>query len=171
MHLTVSTAMKFPPFFFLLSMVAIDLWKIHLSVCNIRLGKSHFSSARLYLISQQPLSLIGMSKCLPECLWKASRLPCRLCSVIFCTHCNGVSGFRHTHADCASTQGQNYTNNHKSNMHLVRQAHLLAKIADDALCTWFNALHVPPSGFPCAQLFVFLDPYVAVSHHLPQQHS
>lgn len=56
-------------------------------------------------------------------------------------------------------------------MHLVRQAHMLAKIADDALCTWFNALHVPQSGLQCAQLFVFLVPYVAVTHHLPPQHS
>lgn len=113
--------------------------KKHLSVCNIRLGKSHFSSARLYLISQQPLSLIGMRKCLSECL---SRPLYRLCSVIFCTRCNRLSHFSHSCTDCAVTQGQNYTNNHKSNMYLVRQVHLLINISDDAQCTWFSTLHV-----------------------------
>lgn len=95
MHLTEIIAMKFSPFFFILAMVGIDLKK-HICICKIRLGKSHFSSARLHLISQQPLSLIGMIKCLSECLWKASRPLYRLYRVIFCVQCYRVSDSSHT---------------------------------------------------------------------------
>lgn len=133
------------------------LVKKYLGVCNIRLGKSHFSSARLYLISQQPLSLIGMKKCLSEC------------SVIFCTHCNGVSDASHTHR-------------------LLPRARIILIITnrtcilfDERIC-WpkFQTMLCAHGSMRCMFLrrvcrvhscLCFLVPYVAVSHHLPLQHS